>query len=231
MSLPSISHQSPIPPDLKEKLSTPQTPWAISQVLFKRITEQSTPTHQRFKKCSLLSSDPEHAFVLRYFLEHKPVGYSISHVHCIHNRAHTQAFEAELTNMESEAKHFLPRWSEEPHHDQRGEVIQRWQSCVNSFTPLEVSTAEGKETILTAKVLPLWHGSNDEKCASIATSGFAYFGKHAYFDSKTQFSKQPVQTSASLVAASILPIAPSMQPYMPKDTSCSLGSPCVNPIP
>ena len=67
------------------------------------------------------------------FLEHKPTGYSISHVHCIHNRAHTQAFEAELTNMESEAKHFLPRWSEEPHHDQRGEVIQRWQSCVQLF--------------------------------------------------------------------------------------------------
>jgi hypothetical protein len=64
MSLIPITPQSPIPPDLKEKFSTPQIPWAISQVLFKRITEQSTPTHQRFKKCSLVSSDPEHAFLM-----------------------------------------------------------------------------------------------------------------------------------------------------------------------
>ena len=185
MSLQSISYQLPIPSDLREKLSIPQTPWAISKGLFNRITKQPTPTHQRFKKCALVSSDPEHAFVLRYFLEHKPTGYSISNVHCIHNRAHTQVFEAELTNMESEAKHFLPRWSEELHHDQRGEVIHRWESCANSFTSLEISTAEGKETILAAKVLPLWHGSSQDKCTSIATSGFAYFGKHAYFDPQT----------------------------------------------
>ena len=188
MSLVPITSRSPIPSDLKEKLSTPQTPWAISKGLFSRITAQSPTAHQRFKKCALLSSDPEHAFVLRYFLEHKPVGYSISHVHCIHNRAHTQVFEAELTNMESEAKHFLPRWNKELHHEQRGEVIHRWQSCTQSFTPLELSTAEGKETILAAKVLPLWHGSNQEKCASIATSGFVYFGKHAYFDPQTSQS-------------------------------------------
>ena len=31
MSLVPITSQSPIPSDLKEKLSTPQTPWAISQ--------------------------------------------------------------------------------------------------------------------------------------------------------------------------------------------------------
>ena len=135
MSLQSINYPSPIPSDLKETLSTPQIPWAISRALFSRITEQPTPAHQRFKKCSLISSDPEHAFVLRYFLQNKPTGYSIAHVHCIHNRAHTQAFETELVNIEAEAKHFLPRWSQEPHHAQREEVIHRWHSCVNSFPP------------------------------------------------------------------------------------------------
>ncbi|HEY4833011.1 MAG TPA: hypothetical protein VIH61_10680, partial [Waddliaceae bacterium] len=127
MSLQPISHQPPIHPDLKEEPAIPKTPWVISKALFNRISEQLTPAHQRFKKCELLSSDPEHAFVLRYFLEHKPTGYGIAHIHCIHNRAHTQAFEAELANMEFEAKQFPPRWSEEPHHEQRGQVIQRWQ--------------------------------------------------------------------------------------------------------
>ena len=30
-------------------------------------------------------------------------------------------------------------------------------------------------------MLPLWHGSSQEKCTSIATSGFVHFGKHVYF--------------------------------------------------
>ena len=27
------------------------------------------------------------------------------------------------------------------------------------------------------KILPLWHGSSEEVCESIATSGFVHFGK------------------------------------------------------
>ena len=73
MSLRPIS-QSPIPSDLKEKLFTPQTPWAISQALFKRITEQPLPPINGSKNANLISSDPEHAFVLRYFLQTNLLG-------------------------------------------------------------------------------------------------------------------------------------------------------------
>ncbi|MGC2595384.1 MAG: tetratricopeptide repeat protein [Rhabdochlamydiaceae bacterium] len=189
MSLQSIGQQPSIYSELREKLPNPQTPWATSRVLFDRITKQPTPVHQRFKKCALLPSDPEYEFVRRYFLEHKPTGYGIDRVHCIHNRNHIQAFESELTNIESEANYFLPRWSEGPDREQREEVIERWKSSVQSFTPLEISTADGKERLFAVKVLPLFHGSSPEKCESIANSGFVYFGKHPSLDPQTSTDK------------------------------------------
>jgi len=32
------------------------------------------------------------------------------------------------------------------------------------------------------KIMPMWHGSDPAKCTSIASEGFTFFGKHAFFE-------------------------------------------------
>ena len=165
---------SPIPSGLKQLLPYPNTPWQIGTEALKRIPQDSN----RFKKWELLPTDPETQFVTRYFLHHKPHGYAIAKISIIHHPFHTQGFEAELVNIDEEAKKFLPRWNTEEGAEERKGVIGRWKSQVESFDPLEVTQLP----LSSAKVLPLWHGSSVTKCESICSSGFTYFGKHHFFD-------------------------------------------------
>ena len=60
--------------------------------------------------------------------------------------------------------------------------------CSTLSHPSKSLLLKGKKPSLQPKSCLSGMEAIDEKCESIATSGFAYFGKHAYFDSKTQFS-------------------------------------------
>ena len=165
---------SPIPAGLKQLLPYPNTPWQIGTEALKRIPQNS----DRFKKWGVSPTDPETQFVTHYFLHHKPHGYAIAKICIIHHPFHTQGFEAELVNIDEEAKKFLPRWNTEEGAEERKGVITRWKSQVKNFDPIEVSGLP----LTSAKILPLWHGSSVTKCESICSSGFTYFGKHHFFD-------------------------------------------------
>ncbi len=172
---------SPIPSGLKSLLPVPNSPWRTSPDLLKRMPPPEP--NQRFKKCELLPSDPETSFVVRYFLHMKPDNCAISKIFCIHHPSHLQGFEAELVNIEEEAKKFSPRWRTEPHSEREKTVIDRWKEQTQAFAPLEVSIAGETIPLSAAQALPLWHGSSAFKCESICSSGFTYFGKHHFFDS------------------------------------------------
>ncbi len=179
MSFPSTNS---IPSNIKQLLPVPNTPWLLSPGVLQRLSQQPPDPSRRFKQCELLLSDLEKDFVLCCFFQMKPSGYSISKISCIDHPFHTAAFEAELVNIDEEAKRFLPRWANEQENQRKKGVIERWKDLVHAFDPLEIPTM-GQITHLTAaKVLPLWHGSSFDKCHSICSSGFTYFGKHHFFD-------------------------------------------------
>ena len=94
----------PIPSGLKQLLPYPNTPWQIGHKALKRIPQNNN----RFKKWELLPTDPETQFVTRYYLHQKPHGYAIAKIYIIHHPFHTQGFEAELVNIDEEAKKFCP---------------------------------------------------------------------------------------------------------------------------
>ena len=179
----ALSSPNQDPSSLKQFLAVPTTPWMMSPALLQRLTQQPDLPGKRFKICVLLPTDLEKDFVLECFLRTKPTNYSIGKISCIHHSFHTAAFEAELINIEEEAHKFLPRWNEEAGSQQKKWVIHRWKEAASEFSPLEIASLQQKNTLSLAKVLPLWHGSSFDKCQSICSSGFTYFGKHHFFDS------------------------------------------------
>src|SRR5690349_2978273 len=105
-SVNSVSYS--IPPNLKRYLPQPDIPWLISPELFKRITSQPFQQEMQYRRCQILPSDPEFAFILEYFNHDKPPHYGIKNIYCIHTGSHTQAFESKIKNMELEADKFYP---------------------------------------------------------------------------------------------------------------------------
>ncbi|MBS0647808.1 MAG: hypothetical protein JSS10_01130, partial [Verrucomicrobia bacterium] len=182
-ALPPSSSQ-PFPPHLKSYHPHPQTPWNFSEPLFKRV--QNYTSDKSFKLCEVLNTDPELNFILKYFEQQKPPGYSIKSVVCIHNPDQTAFFEAGLKNMEREASNsvFAPKGKDEEPKAERARVLSRWESQASQFSPVEIKnlSSRGTDSCTKAKVLPLWHGSTKEVCQSICWSGFTSFGKHHYFD-------------------------------------------------
>jgi hypothetical protein len=183
MAVKPVSSQ-PFPSDLKSLLPNPRTPWNVSSLLFNRI--QAQPADQPFRLCEVLNTDPEFNFILKYFESQKSAGYSIKRIVCIHNPDHTQVFEGTLKNQDRESNNpvFAPKGKEEEPRSDRARVITRWEAQVSQFSPVEIKSANSRQTDLCykAKVLPLWHGSSELVCKSVCSSGFTSFGKHHFFD-------------------------------------------------
>lgn len=174
-----VQPASPIPPGLQAPV--PKTPWNVTPGLFARI--QNKPDGAFFQ-CEVLPTDPEAAFVLQYFMHSKPHGYAIRKIYCIHNPDQTQTFEGSVKIIEREADNaaFAPKGKTEAPEQDRARVLQRWQACTANFSPLKIKGPKRTDKFTEVKVLPLWHGSNQQKCNSICTSGFTSFGKHHFFN-------------------------------------------------
>ena len=169
-----------IQPDLKPHLADPNTPWNISAPLFERTSRQERAP---YKKCEVLPQDPEWNFVHGYFNQNRPTNRAIGHIYCIHNPDQTTAFTVEIRNMEQEASNpkFSPGWDKEDNVPLRKSVVNRWKQATSSYSPFSMQVNnERKEIFSSTRILPLWHGSDEQKCHSICTSGFSIFGKHAY---------------------------------------------------
>lgn len=177
-SLPPVS--LPIPHDLSTTLYLPKTPWQISPGLFDRIQKQQMTEPKAYKVTLLNSSDPEYAFIFKYFYYNKPSKYGIRSISCVHNAGQTQAFEIALQNMEGEAKKFPPTWHTEAPVAERVATIERWKACTTQFSPIENLSQRVQN--ISAKVLPLWHGTNAVKADSICSTGFQIFGKHDFIN-------------------------------------------------
>jgi hypothetical protein len=169
---------APLPPGLKAPV--PKTPWNITSGLFARIQGQPD---EHFVRCEVLPTDPEAAFVLQYFMHSKPHGYAIRKIYCIHNPDQTQSFEGSVKIIEREAENpaFAPKGKTEAPQQDRTRALQRWEASTANFSPVKIKGPKRTDKFSEVKVLPLWHGSSQQKCNSICTSGFTSFGKHHYF--------------------------------------------------
>ena len=172
----SISAIQPIPLDLRKDLSDYHIPWSISKRIFNEMKSQNSTSS--YKKVQVLPMDPEWRFVWRYFHHDKPNHYGIKKIYCIHERHQQQAFEFNISSIEREAIKFKPTWDQEPRALQRAKAIERWKQGADVFSPFSTMEADGRrKTWKEVKILPLWHGSSEEVCESIATLGFVHFGK------------------------------------------------------
>jgi len=169
--------KQPMPLDLARYLPDRETPWNFSQELFERLRKMEYTPSKPFKRCEVLSSDPEFRFLFRYFFDHKPPGLSIRRVTCIHNPSQTKSFEGSLTGMEKAAQQFRPAWDEEEPKALRAKTTQRWLDQTAQFSPFIVRVDEQrKERFVHIRLLPLWHGT--KHVDSICEIGFTFFGKH-----------------------------------------------------
>ena len=172
----SIIDIQSIPLDIRKELSDPHIPWGINKRIFNEMKSQDA--NNSYKKVQVLPTDPEWRFVWRYFHQDKPNNYIIKKIYCIHERHQQQAFELNLSSIEREASTFQPTWQKEPRAEQRAKAIERWKQSANIFSPFSSMETDGRRrTWKNVKILPLWHGSSEEVCGSVAKSGFVYFGK------------------------------------------------------
>ncbi len=151
----------------------PQTPWHVSPEVSARLQVVSP----RFKAAVLLPTDPASQFVLAQFMADKPPGFSITKITYVYNSSLQMGFLAQLSNIEHEAKQFLPASLSA----ERKEVVENWKDLTSVYSPLQVMVDQEEQILHHAKVLPLWHGTSLPKSQSICASGFTYFGKHTYF--------------------------------------------------
>ncbi len=175
---PAIKVTAPMP-ELQPFLPNPDTPWMVSAGLFQRV--QAANDVGGYKKCPINSSDPEWAFILRYFNWQKPHNRCIKNAYCIHNPRATQQFEGSIPGLEQEAANpfFAPKWQQEEDLPLRQKVNQRWQTMTAPYSPFIIPGSNKRKDIYqNVKVLPLWHGTKAAICNSICQTGFAYFGKH-----------------------------------------------------
>ncbi len=184
----SIGSASIIPPGIKQDLPHPKTPWKFSNPIFERMGKLPWGQGQASKKCEVLPSDPECAFILKYFNHNKPANYGIAKIYCIHNPSLTNGFEAHLPKMNQRAETFKPEWEKEDCVAERREVIRRWKEQVKEYYPISVKKPSvedptREDIYLNVRVLPLWHGTTGAVCTSIASTGFTFFGKHHFFNS------------------------------------------------
>jgi hypothetical protein len=161
------------------KVPNPKTPWNVSDDLFQRLQNQPSNPQQPYKKCEVLPSDPEIEFVKEYFWHHKPNKYGIKKIYCIHNPDQTQNFESGIKAIEQEAENpvFKPKWKNEDLQQERENTIQRWKEATSQFSPFKIKSPKRTDKFEETKIVPLWHGTNQQVCNSICSSGFTFFGK------------------------------------------------------
>lgn len=181
----SLVDSSMIPNALVTHLSNPKTPWYVNRNLFERLQKESAgagpgPSQKPFKVCQVTSSDPEYAFIMKYFNQNKPTNYGIRNILCVHNPVLTKAFETQLEQTEMGAHNFPPSWKDEEPKNERALTIARWKKQSDQFSPLQLTTSERAQLLVATRVIPLWHGTN--KADAICTSGFTFFGKHHLLD-------------------------------------------------
>ena len=171
----SITAIKSIPLDMRKELSDPHIPWGINKRIFNEMKSQGSASS--YKKVQVLPTDTEWCFVCRYFHQDKPNHYGIKRVYCIYERHQQQAFELNLSSIEREATKFKPKWCQEPRASQRAKSIERWKQSANVFSPFSTMELDGRRRSWEGVcVLPLWYGSSEAMCESIAKSGFN-FGK------------------------------------------------------
>ena len=169
------SQQIPIPLDLRRELPNPLTPWQISERVFTTMAAQKGGL---YKKVEVIPSDPEWRFIWRYFHHDQPHRYNIKRAYVLFERHQQQAFEANLSTIEREVDTFPPTWRVEVRADQRAQVIERWKQTTEPFSPFTTTEPDGRQRNWSkTKVLPLWQGSKEASCESIAKTGFTFFGK------------------------------------------------------
>jgi ankyrin repeat protein len=172
MSISGLLSHSPFPPNLRNELAYPLTPWQMSPEVKLRMPNDN----QHVQECTLLPTDPEARFASLYFNHSKPKGCGISKITRIYNATLERAFEAEILNTEREGSKFLPSWREEKDSVNKESVIERWKSMTDEFYPFQVPSST--TVFQHARILPLFHGTTKLKSKSICESGFTYFGKH-----------------------------------------------------
>lgn len=171
---------NPIPLDLRKDLPDPMIPWNISPRIFGALKALPSGAGNPAKRTLILPTDPEWRFVWRYFYHDKPKNWGIKRIHCIHQRTQTCRFEHNLAVIEDEASKFSATWNTEPRADQRDIVADRFNQTSAQFSPFETMENDGRrKTWKATKLLPMWHGSDEMRCHSIADTGFTYFGKVA----------------------------------------------------
>lgn len=121
------------------------TPWNLNFELFRRVKNDNSELSGKmnYKTCEVLPNDPESQFILKYFMQNKPPGYSPKRIICIHNSDMTRAFETELDRIEKKTLVEKPLWPTEPFS--REKVIHRWKTMTNQFSPLEITIYNSSE--------------------------------------------------------------------------------------
>ncbi|MBI3211613.1 MAG: hypothetical protein HYZ47_02875 [Simkania negevensis] len=176
----------PIPSDLRSKLPDTNTPWNVNPSLFKRLKENPSSS-SLYRKETLSSTDPEWEFVHHYFNHERPENRAIGAIHYIYNSTVTRQFEATVPAIEREAAlpTYAPGWEKEEQAPLRKKVIQRWHTLTAFFSPFSLTGSSRTDTFTRTKILPLWHGTTEKVCDSIAQTGFTFFGKHKFLQGKT----------------------------------------------
>ena len=90
-----------LPSSLRSCVPYPETPWRMSPDLYTRV--QTAPGPSAYKRCEVLPSDPEHAFIFTYFQAAAPVNRHIKAAYVIHNASATSQFEAALLSRSFQA--------------------------------------------------------------------------------------------------------------------------------
>jgi hypothetical protein len=175
----------PLPEDFQAPI--PETPWHVSPQLGSRVTELKP--QEPYQLCEVRPDDPEAAFVMRYFMHSKPSKYAVRKIHFIHQPDHTLSFESGIRIIEREVDNpaYKPRGALEEPISLRARTITRWQQCTAPFSPVTIKGPDNKrDSFNKVRVLPLWQGTRQDRCASICQSGFTYFGKHHLFHNAAQ---------------------------------------------
>ncbi len=147
----------------------PQTPWRVSPEISGRLQA----VNPRFKAAVLEPSDPASQFVLAQFMADKPPGFSITKITYVYNSSLQMGFLAHLSNIEHEAKQFLPASLSA----ERKEVVENWKDLTSVYSPLQVMVDQEEQILHHAKVLPLWHGTSLPKSQEICSTGFHRHGQ------------------------------------------------------
>ncbi len=167
-----------------------QTPWHLSPSLYQRLP---TLSNLAYRTCLVTSQDLEWNLIHRLFQLYKPDKYSIATIHCVHNSALVNQFQASIVTQEQEAQstHFAPNGRRSSPSELRQKVIQRWTTLTPPYNPFSIQWPNQRKDVYThTKVLPLWHGTKVSSSASICTTGLTTFGKHEIIHGATQNTTQ-----------------------------------------